>query len=315
MLDKKALASQGEKVLASPTMAYAPHGKPDLAAVRRSLANAWGTELLLALSREYAVEDELIRVANNWGAVQSYYVVYHAFQAYLVANGEARPDTHSKTKAMFADRWVRRKAQMPPWTFGAREAGFLNGPVGRQVDLSVHQWKFCDATTCWDIAGQALKSTREDEIPDALRRRRESKRKDARRRWEQEEGERIAAGRRARKVPAFRLPQLLAIEKAEVRNRVRPYTAMDYLYRLRIKSNYEDSTMFTDGPPDESASKAVHRDLVRLAASVLLMHELHVRNLIGLGPMTKLVDGWIAGTMPANRRFGIAARRDVLLTL
>jgi hypothetical protein len=37
----------------------------------------------------------------------------------------------------------------------------------------------------------------------------------------------------------------------------------------------------------------------------------YVRQLIGLGPMTSLVDGWIAGTMPADRRFGIAVRRDV----
>jgi hypothetical protein len=130
------------------------------------------------LSREYAVEDELVRLANNWGAVQAY---YHAFQAYLLANGEARPTTHSKTQRVFADRWTGRDLQMPPWTLAAGEGRFHNGPPGREIDLSVHQWKFCDATNCWDIAAQAVRSTREDAIPDSIHAKRESKRRDRRR--------------------------------------------------------------------------------------------------------------------------------------
>ena len=310
---KKVLAAQRDAVLASSTLQDTPQGPPNLAAVRRSLSNAWGTELLLALSREYAVEDELIRLANNWGAVQAYYVAYHAFQAYLVANGETRPQTHQTTQRMFADRWTSRTLQMPPWTFAVAMGGFRNGPLGREVDLSVHQWKFCDADNCWDIAGQALNSTREGVIPDKMNTKRENKRKDLRRDWEQEEAERLSAGQRPRKVPTIRLPQLAVAEKALVRSRVRPYTTMDYLYRLRIKSNYEDSTMFTEGPTDENASKLVHSDLVRLASSVLLMHELHVRQLIGIGPMTKMMDEWIAGSMPADRPLGVALRRDVVL--
>ncbi len=310
---KKALAAQRELVLASPTLQDKPQGRPNLRAIRRSLANAWGTELLLALSREYATEDELVRIANNWGAVQAYYVAYHAFQAYLVANGETRPESHAKTQAMFADRWAQRPLQMPPWTFAAGERRFFNGPPGREVDLTVHQWKTCDATNCWDIAGRALKSTREGALPDAMKTRRENKRKEARREWERSERDRIAAGKKPRKMPKFPLPHLTVAEKAAVRRRVRPHTGMDYLYRLRVKSNYEDSTMFTDGPTDENASRLVHRDLVRIASSVLLMHELHIRERIGLTAMTQFIDDWTRRSMPADRRLGVAGRRDVIL--
>jgi hypothetical protein len=308
----KAMAGQRAAALASTSLHDKPHGGPDLAGVRRSLANAWGTELLLGLSREYAVEDDLVRLANNWGAVQAYYVVYHAFQAYMLANGEARPTTHSKTQRMFADRWAGRTLHMPPWTLAAGEGGFHNGPTGRDIDLSVHQWKFCDATNCWDIAAQALRSTREDAMPDAMHAKRESKRKDRRRAWQKEEEGRVAKGRKPRKPPTVRLPQLTAAEKVAVRRGVRRYTAMDYLYRLRIKSNYEDSTMFTDGPTDEYASSAVHDDLVRLAASALLLHELHIRQLIGVPRMTALVDDWLARNMP-GAKLGLALRRDVIL--
>src|SRR5690606_2909077 len=43
----------------------------DLAQVRRSLVAAWSTELLLATSAELMVDDELIRVANNWAVIQA----------------------------------------------------------------------------------------------------------------------------------------------------------------------------------------------------------------------------------------------------
>jgi hypothetical protein len=53
----------------------------DVDQVRKSLVNAWGTELLLGLAGEYASEKELVGMANNWGVVQTYYVSYHATQA------------------------------------------------------------------------------------------------------------------------------------------------------------------------------------------------------------------------------------------
>jgi hypothetical protein len=88
---------------------------------------------------------------------------------------------------------------------------------------------------------------------------------------------------------------------------------MDYFYRLRIKSNYEDSTMFTDGPTDETASTVVHRDMVRLAASVMLMHELHIKERIGRPAMNKMIDAWLARCMPSGQALGLAIRRDVIL--
>jgi hypothetical protein len=307
----RAMAVQKAAVLASSSLNDKPRGTPDLAGVRRSLANAWGTELLVGLSREYASEDELIRLANNWGAVQVYYVAYHGFQAYLLANGEQRPTTHPRTQRMFADRWASRLLQMPPWTLAAGEGRFFNGPPGRDVDLSVHQWKFCDTTNCWDIGAQALRSTREAAIPEATHKKRETKRRDKRRAWQEEEELRLAKGRKPRKPSAVALPQLTVGEKAAVRQSLRRYTAMDYLYRLRVKSNYEDSTMFTDGPQDESESSAVHSDLVRLAASVMLLHELHILRLVGRSRMIALVDTWLSKNMP-GLGIGLALRRDLI---
>jgi len=62
---------------------------------------------------------------------------------------------------------------------------------------------------------------------------------------------------------------------------VRSYTILDYLYRLRIKANYQDAGMFIDGPEDESASRRVHRDLVTIASCTLLVHECHIGGIVG----------------------------------
>jgi hypothetical protein len=309
----KVLEDQRSTILAAPSLSDTPQGSPDRGGVRRSLSNAWGTELLLTLSAEYASEDELARLANNWGSVQAYYVGYHAFQAYLLANGESRPKSHPMTQTMFADRWAGRALDLSPWSFAAGDGVFYNGPSGRSVDLGVHAWTACDETNCWDIGGAALKSTRDDTLREAMKKKREAKKAAARKEWNRVERERLDAGRRPRKTPSFTLPYLSAEEKADIRSKTRRHTALDYLYRLRIKSNYEDSTMFTDGPTDENASRGVHLDLVRLASSVLFLHELHVRERLGLTAMTKIVDDWIGKNMPPNMTLGVAARRDLLV--
>lgn len=43
---------------------FSPTSAPDDALLRRSLYNAWGTELLLASSYEWLDDDDLIRINN-----------------------------------------------------------------------------------------------------------------------------------------------------------------------------------------------------------------------------------------------------------
>jgi len=50
------------------------------------------------------------------------------------------------------------------------------------------------------------------------------------------------------------LSRLTDQEKGQLVTKVRPHSMMDYLYRLRIKTNYLDSAMFTDGPSDNLSS-------------------------------------------------------------
>jgi hypothetical protein len=284
------------------------------------LQRAWGTELLLNVVRRFATEEELLRLANSWGAVQTYYAAYGATQALIVAEGRSRPPSHPSTQKQFVDMWVHRGAALAPWSFAfgptsgaqADAQGYTNGP-GRPLDHSIHAWSACTETACWDLAAVALRSTRQHAIDENLRQKRKDKLKLRQREWRQEEEFRRRTGKRPRQEPLWPgQATLTAGETAQVRDRVRPYTVLDYLYRLRIKANYEDPRMFTDGPEHSGDSSAVAGDLVGLTAATMVVHEVRIANLIGAKRLLREAEGWLGRNSPPGDPMGLAARLSIL---
>lgn len=72
------------------------------------LRRAWATARLLEHTHELAGDSEIIRLANSWGAVQAYYVLYGCAQALIVAEGGSRPQMHEPTKRRYVDLWTTR---------------------------------------------------------------------------------------------------------------------------------------------------------------------------------------------------------------
>src|SRR5690606_13796183 len=149
------------------------------------------------------------------------------------------------------------------------------------IDGSIHPWSRCEANSCWSLAAKALKTTRGEFHEDAIQEARRKKRQDRVRVWETEEITRLAAGRRARKRPAFSLPLLAPDEQAAIARNLRAYTIFDYLYRLRIKTNYVDSDMFIDGPEDDQQSRSLANKLCDRSSSTLLLTELSLIHVWG----------------------------------
>ncbi len=285
-----------------------PGETPNLDQARASLSNAWGTELLLAFGGEVTRDDELVRLMNNWSVVQAYYAAYHGIQAVVVARGKPRPETHPKTQALFADHWTNRAIQLPPWSLAACAGGWKNTP--REI-TDVHPWVGCDTNSCLDLSGLAMRTTRDDALPLAERKARERKRSEAKKAWKRDRDERVGAGKRARKEKRFPLPRLKAGEKQTVRSKVRAYTVLDYLYRLRIKANYEDANMFVDGPTAEDQSLYLYTDLVDLTSATLLVHELQVGACVGRAALISWVDDWLK-KHSAGQGVGLGGRRNLL---
>lgn len=281
-----------------------PAGKttaPNATGALNSLSIAWRTELLLDLTATaLADDDDFAKLANTWAVIQVYYVFYHCTQALAQAKGADRPPSHPKTQKMFYDYWAQRPINLPPWTLAFGRGGPENGPRGVEIDDRLHAWSACTADTCWSLAAKALRTTREDAIEDAITEKRDQAKRERKRKWETEEATRLEGGRRPRAKPRFAKPNLSAEEKAAVRQHVRPHTVMDYLYRLRIKTNYEDSAMFTDGPDVAGESQAVLTNLRRLCSATLLIHELSLAGLLGSDVLRNHASAFLTTTAPSG---------------
>jgi hypothetical protein len=108
------------------------------------------------------------------------------------------------------------------------------------------------------------------------------------------------------------LPRLTDEEFADVQERVRPATLIDYLYRLRINTNYKDSAMFTDGPNVPSDSKRVRRCFGILAGTTMLLGELAVIRRLGKQQVLDWATAWKRANVPPDIQAGLAARLDAL---
>ena len=292
----------------------------NLPEVMGCLNRAWGTELVLCGTRQYANEDALIRIANSWAAVQAYYAAYGATQALITAAGHPRPTSHESTQTMYSDLWIARGMALSPAAFAvaskgdkrAAADGTVNGP-GRTL-APVSPLSGCTASNCWELAEQALRTTREDALTLARKRSVADKLKRKRREWTDEETVRLAGGKKARVRPDWwnAHPRLSAPQKQAMDDRLRPYTLLDYLCRLRMKANYEDARMYTDGPADQGEAEAMNSQFLRLTAAILIVHEVRVGKLFSRDRFMESVDAWLAKNAPQNSGFGIAARRNIL---
>lgn len=120
-------------------------------------------------------------------------------------------------------------------------------------------------------------------------------------------------GRKPRKIPTWRTPQLAAAEKEKASGKVPPHSLIHYLYRLRIKTNYEDSGMFTDGPSDWHTSSQVHRNIRYLASATLLVNELRIGPLVGAWRLRRWANTWLAKNAPPTMSdIALMVRRELL---
>jgi hypothetical protein len=306
------------KAAAFPVPHVTP-GPPD--DVFACLRRAWGAELLLNVGRRLVQnEDELLRLANSWGAVQTYYAAYGAVQALIVAEGYNRPQSHPATQTQASDLWVNRGAVLIPWSFavgsagvpGAAASGCINGP-GRVIDASLHAWTACTPATCWDLAAVALRSTRQDSVNARLKQKRKDKLARRKKEWQSTQEGRLAIGKTRGSEPKWpHQASLTPSEAAAAAEAVRPYTLLDYLYRLRIKANYEDAGMFTDGPQELGESAWVARDLAAITAATLIVHEVRIARLIGKEGLIAEARQWIHHNSPPAPAMGVAMRIDIL---
>jgi hypothetical protein len=87
---------------------------------------------------------------------------------------------------------------------------------------------------------------------------------------------------------------------------------MDYLYRLRIKTNYEEPRMFTQGPKDRDASLSSMGRPSRSPNARCSPHELRIQRLVGQKTLLGWADSWLTKSSSSPEGLGLSRRRDLL---
>ncbi len=311
--DLQILTNLAQSCQASAMYQGLAQGQANLVELRRSLNNAWSSELVLGILGRFTNADSVMRLANNWGAVQLYYVLYHATQALHIATGNTKPSGHPSTQKIFTSTWGSA-GTLSPWNLTTDANGYHQFPAAWQVDITVNPLAACTPASCWDLFAMAIRTTRRDTLIESYSNERKEKTSQKRKAWNAEEEARLAKGKKARKKRVFTISNLTATERAAVNKRVRPHSLIDYAYRLRIKTNYVDAEMFTEGPHNTASSGQVNRDIVRLAAASLLIAELHIARLIGGPAFATIANGWLQthANLPAQVQGGLRTRRHLL---
>lgn len=274
------------------------------------LENAWGTEILLFVGMSYLQSDDIAGLSNNWNVVQAYYSAYHATQALAVARGFLRPDSHSKTQRIFHDLWGKLSPSFAPWSLSVGAEGHL--PRIEGLDPSIHAWTQVDAKVAPSLCCKALRTTRDEAITEALTEARNQKWRERKKELDQRNAKRESRGKEPHPIHGLPKPKLSADERAVCAKKVRAHTLLDYLYRLRVRTNYTDTSMFTDGPRFSGESSEVRACIGSIVAATNYASELAIAA-CPMGPelLAGCCEGWVRKTSSASLAFGVGQRKGL----
>jgi len=226
----------------------------DEVGVHKLMRNAWFTELQLQMAAQAA---ELIPYSNHWAPVQLYYSVYLLLRAWFVASGQDVGANHASALRNASSDIRQRQSLYPsPWSLcvlGDPEKqtteylGLPDGVVITQVNSQRHTPPF------WDSFAMFLRTTRKRQVSRSIDEWKSKRKK-----------QRIDKSQRAQLV-----------------NSLPPTSLFNALYRLRIRSNYEDADAFLLSIENDAEAIEFHQAIRSVGWYTLLLLELLVAARVG----------------------------------
>ena len=263
----------------------------DVAELRRLLGISWGAELQLRLGT--VAGNAFLRYSNAWAPVQAYYAVYMSIHAWLVTIGMGGLiDDHTSTLRTVASHLVRRGLLPYPFLISCtghpklHERQIHGLPAGADSDVHIELLAAPSVADFHPRYAKMLDTTRSARL---------------------ERGRREWLARNGRK----RMP---TVEQRAMASRLHPTSVFDYLWRLRIRSNYGDVSTFLLSGVEDRSHGALHSGLVALTSSLCLLIQSLIVAQCGSATYEAAVDEFIEG---GGRDLGdpvafLRIRREVL---
>lgn len=225
------------------------------------LRNAWATEVLLNAPRILGSRD-LIGFANLWAPVQAYYAIFGALTALaMTAGSSSPPKTHQAMLQWAGSRLPEANSPfVEPWTarvLGSPAAYRYEGFGGVTIE-PISNLASPRLENAPHLLAKALKTTRRDQLEG----KRESWLKDGT----------TKAGTKRKRMPTAEFNA-----KAE---KFRPTTLFDLLWRLRVRSNYEEGDALLSGALGPRDAAAFHDAMTEIVAATLVTIEIYLAHVV-----------------------------------
>lgn len=237
----------------------------------RQLRIAWQTELAARVSDQ--IDDDMLRrVSAQTLPVHAYYAVFNAARAATSARGTACA-THQAVHRDFQSQRVRNGQR----SWGVALTGDPEDPTRCVIEPAI----------CVPAGFNAMELSRapSEYVFSALRMTRRWKVDSARADW-------LKTAKTAKGLPRKQLP---ASERAKLVSALRPTTIFDFLYELRVRTNYQGVEEYGSDADDFIVGQ-FHAGLLHLLDIGLLHYETDLAVTIGLRAYEAEVDGWTQST-------------------
>lgn len=262
-------------------------GRPeaDTAQVARLLRNSWFTELQIHIAGKSA---DFVSYANHWVAVQAYYSNYLALRALFTSMGADVPREHARNLKSVGELIKIRPYLFPePWCIACmgnpdENIQYINVPSGIQMNPgAVSPLSSGVRVNFYDSFALFLKTTRSKQIEQLCQK------------WK--------VDNRAKRVS----PKA----KQAITSSLPPTTIFNCLFRLRVRSNYEDADSFLLSVESTDEAKAFHRALRVVTWQSLFLIEILIARHISKKTFSEIVNSFLDHDKKHNYSKNLIQRR------
>jgi hypothetical protein len=236
------------------------HHNPDLKIVGQYLKNSWNTENVLNLNK-LILENTNNSFIVQWGIPQTYYSIFTSLLSFYKSMGYPQ-ESHTSVLRRYGDLVQEGKfpESMSMYLTGTKkDKTFVNieKPKGlRTLEFNIRNEESIDNKIC-----QLLNSTREFKLSES--------------------------GKDYKRNSKKKVKKLNETQLREVSKNVGNTTILDFLYRKRIKSNYQDTDTFTSELLD---GKTIIDELCHMVYNYNLVTESYIFKRIGKKGFQRIID-------------------------
>lgn len=238
----------------------------DFDRVKKVLWNSWSTEYALRVTGIQDVND-FYRYSIHWNFPQAYYSVYLNMHAFYIAKG-IQDRSHDQLLKAFSKHIVSN--QYPKCI-----SFYRTGSLSREETINLNSSEQKNS-----LKGIHSKGNAEAQISIFLKSTRQRLAEDKKQKWQT--SSRPILNKSGTPLKSFKQEHWDKVYES-----LHDTTILDLLYRLRIKSNYEDIQTFINADID---FKKLHKSICYIVEYINFVHEAYLAKCIGYKKFSELVN-------------------------